>query len=152
MRILAILFSLSLSLMADEEVKRVVMDLVTADAERFERIVLKGTEAHTTYYGNQLLEYEAVFVIHGGAYKFFLKDLKGTPYEKEAFAKRHEALAKRLEALVENYNVTFEVCSAGLRSRGLPQDKLYPFVKPVFSSASALIDWQDRGHAYVLAK
>lgn len=153
MRSLLFTLLLAFSLHAEGDTKKVVFDLTIGDINRFEQFVLKGTESHSTHYSQQLKEYKPVFIIHGDAYRFFLKDLKGSPYEGDKkLAERRKELGTRLASLVENYNVTFEVCSAGMRSKKIPFEKLYPFVTPIFTSTSGLIDWQEKGYAYIMVK
>jgi intracellular sulfur oxidation DsrE/DsrF family protein len=132
------------------DAKKVVFDLKTGDIRTFERVVFKSVESLTTHYAGKLQEFRAVFIIHGEAYKFFFKELKGTPYATDPVVLRHTEFGKRLKALVENYDVTFEVCSFGMKARKLPFEKLYPFVTPIFSATSGLIDWQEKGYAYIM--
>lgn len=149
MRKLCLLLLLWLGAYADGTVKKAVFDLTTGDIKRFEQVVLKGTEAHTRHYEAKLKEYDAVFVIHGKAYQFFLQDLTGTPYDAPELRQRQNELATRLKSLSENYNVRFVACAAGLKARDIPESKLYPFVTTSFTSTSALIDFQDEGYAFV---
>jgi intracellular sulfur oxidation DsrE/DsrF family protein len=149
MRVLFFIFLLLSGLFADDA-KKVVFDLKTGDIKTFERAVFKSVEAHTTYYTGLQQEYRVVFVIHGDAYKFFLKALKGTPYAGDAVAARRAEFGRRLKALTEHYDVTFEVCSFGMKARGLPFEQLYPFVTPIFSATSGLIEWQEKGYAYIM--
>lgn len=149
-KIMAVLLLFSLSLMAEGEMKKAVFDLSTGDITKIEKNVLKATVFLNNHYQGKFEELHSVFVIHGEAYRYFLQDLKGTPYAKEAeLNARHKELATRLSELGENYNVTFEVCQQGLDKRKIDVKKLYPFVKPVYSSTSALIDWQNKGYAYI---
>lgn len=153
MRSFFMVFILIVSLYADSDEKRVVFDLTIGDVNRFEQVVLKGTEAHSTHYAQEFKTYRPVFVIHGDAYRFFLKDLKGTPYEGDSeLVKRRAELGSRLASLVENYDVTFEVCSAGMRKKKIPFANLYPFVTPIFTSTAGLIAWQEKGYAYIMVK
>ena len=153
MRSLILLFLLLFSLHAQSDEKRVVFDLTIGDVNRFEQVVLKGTESHATHYAEQLQEYRPVFVIHGESYRFFLKDLKGTPYEGDTeLQKRRADLETRLASLVENYGAVFEVCSAGMRKKKLSFENLYPFVTPIFTSSTGLIEWQEKGYAYIMVK
>jgi intracellular sulfur oxidation DsrE/DsrF family protein len=151
MRIL--IFSLLLlSTLFAADAKKVVFDLKTGDIKTFERVVFTSVETLTTHYAENLQEFRAVFVIHGNAYKFFLKELKGTPYALDPAAARRGKFARRLKDLVDHYDVTFEVCSFGMKARKLPFDALYPFVTPIFSATSGLIDWQEKGYAYILVE
>ncbi len=150
MRIILTLMLGFLALFGQAAEKRVVFDLVTGDLKRFEQIVLTATETHTSHYGALQQHYKAVFVIHGEAYRFFMKSLKGTRYEGDTLLlQRHEELAARLAELAETYDVTFEACSVGMRHRNISEADLYPFVTPIFSAVAGLIEWQEKGYAYV---
>lgn len=151
MRLLIVSLLLCSTLFAGEA-KKVVFDLKSGDIKTFERVVFKSVEALTTHYAESQQEFHAVFIIHGDAYKFFLKELKGTPYALDPVVLRSGEFAKRLKGLVEHYDVTFEVCSFGMKARKLPFEELYPFVTPIFSATSGLIDWQEKGYAYILVE
>lgn len=53
-----------------------------------------------------------------------------------------------LKALVKN-GVKFEVCSMGMKKRGITKEQLYPFAKPVFNRTASLIEWQNRGYSLI---
>jgi len=139
------------TLQADEEVvKKVVYNLTTGDIHQIERRLIGGIIAHTTYYQNKLEELEVQVVIHGDAYKFFMKDLNNTAYayQPNLVAKREE-LGKRLGSLAKQYGVEFLVCESGVISRKLNKKAFYPFVSMVHNAAIGLIDAQNDGYAYL---
>ena len=149
MRLIVMIWAMVWQLHAGD-VKQVVFDVTTGDMKRFEQIVFETTKNLAAHYAEQGDAYRAVFVIHGDAYRFFFKDLTGTPYARDTqlYMKQPE-YAERLAGLVATYQVAFEVCSFGMKSRRLPFEQLYPFVTPIFSATAGLIEWQEKGYAYV---
>lgn len=139
------------NLRADEEiVKKVVYDLTTGDIERFEQRLLGGIVRHKTWYQSKLQELEVRVVVHGDAYKFFMKDLNGTQYFKESALLAHkEALGKRIKTLTTQYGVRFQICEAGVKKHKLRRQAFYPFVSFVHNAAIGLIDAQNAGFAYL---
>ena len=149
MRFLMVMMLMAWHLHAGD-VKRVVFDVTTADLKRFEQIVFEATKSHTEHYAAQGKAFRAVFVIHGEAYRFFLKKLEGTRYEEDrALQARRAEFEQRFSTLVDSYDVTFEACSIGMAKRRIAPADLYPFVTPIFSATSGLIEWQEKGYAYV---
>ena len=148
--IMIVLLSVS-ALVADEEVvKKVVYNLKTGDIKQLERRLIGGIIAHTTYYQNKLEELEVRVIIHGDAYKFFMKDLNGTAYAYQPkLVEKKSDLEKRLGTLSKQYGVEFLVCESGVVSRKLNKKAFYPFVSMVHNAAIGLIDAQNDGYAYL---
>ncbi len=141
------LFHLSLS----QEVEKVVVDFRSGDINRFENYILKGLAQNIQHYRDELKDLKVVVVVHGNGYRFFIKDLEKSPYrEDKVLRKKQKELKERLENLVRFYNVRFEICSLGLKSKGISEDNIYPFVKPVFSALKGIVHWQNEGYAYML--
>ena len=141
------LFHLSLS----QEVEKVVVDFRSGDVNRFENYILKGLAQNIQHYRDELKDLKVVVVVHGNGYRFFIKDLEKSPYrEDKVLRKKQKELKERLENLVRFYNVRFEICSLGLKSKGISEDNIYPFVKPVFSALKGIVHWQNEGYAYML--
>ena len=133
-----------------EVVKKVVYDLTTGDIATFERKVLSGIVAHHDFYQSKLEELKVRVMVHGDAYKFFIKDLHDTPYAKEhALVAKQAEFKKRLKTLAMQYDVKFEVCDVGVRMRKLNKKAFYPFVSFVHSAPVGLIDAQNDGYAYL---
>jgi len=144
--------ALSMSaLQAEEEVvKKVVYNLTTGDVKDIEKKLIGGIIAHTTYYQNRLEELEVQVIIHGEAYKFFMKDLNNTAYAYQAkLVEKKADLEKRLGTLAKQYDVKFLVCESGVVSRKLHKKAFYPFVSMVHNAAIGLIDAQNDGYAYL---
>ncbi len=148
--IMIVLLSVS-ALVADEEVvKKVVYNLKTGDIKQLERRLIGGIIAHTTYYQNKLEELEVRVIIHGDAYKFFMKDLNNTAYAYQPkLVEKKSDLEKRLGTLSKQYGVEFLVCESGVVSRKLNKKAFYPFVSMVHNAAIGLIDAQNDGYAYL---
>lgn len=137
-------------LRAEDNVVRAVFDLTTADATLFESRFIKGVAFHKAYYESKFKELEIVVVIHGGAYKFFVKEIGKTAIKidaKEA-ALLHD-LKQRIESLVKTYNVKLQMCGVGMKKHKIKEDNIYEFVEVVPSAMVGLIDAQNSRYAYI---
>jgi len=152
MKKIILLLSILVSLQANEGSSKVVIDLTTGSLKSFEQMILKGIVAHKAYYEGKLKELEVAVVIHGGAYKFFVKDFKNSPYSNDKeLAPVHHTLKKRIKSVVENYNVDFLMCKAALKREKLVVDDIASYVTMVPNAAIGLIDKQNEGFAYLPA-
>ncbi|KIM11291.1 MAG: hypothetical protein KU37_06530 [Sulfuricurvum sp. PC08-66] len=147
----ALIWIVSIALVwAVDEIK-VVYDLTSGDIKKFETRLLSGIPAMKRHYEAQLKSVEVAVIIHGDAYKFFLKELSGTPYAKDAaFVAKHAELAKRIEALAQSYEVTFAVCSVGTKSRQLDPANFHDVVF-IPSASIGLVEYQSQGFGYLPA-
>lgn len=142
--------SLSVLLNAQEGLKKVVFELTTGDQKKFEQTVLSGIVKNKNHYEGLMEELEVAVVIHGDAYKFFIKDLSVSPYKDDIELKSvHESFAKRLQSSAENYKVKFYICQAGMNHLKIQKENIYDFVTPVPTSTIGLIDRQSEGYVYV---
>lgn len=145
-----VLICLSLSLYAEEGLKKVVFDLTSGDQKTFEQRIFSGIAAHNEYYHSQLQELEVAVVIHGDAYKFFLKDVSKSLYKGDsALISKRSTTEKRLRSLITNYKVKFYMCEVGMKHRQISKDDIYEFVTPVASATIGLIDRQSEGYVYI---
>ncbi|MCL4433145.1 MAG: DsrE family protein [Epsilonproteobacteria bacterium] len=145
-----LLLSLSMLLNAQEGLKKVVFDLTLGDQKAFEQKVLSGIVKNKDYYEGTMQELDVAVVIHGNAYKFFVKNLSTSPYKKEReLLSTQESFEKRLRSLANNYNVKFYICQAGLNYLKIPKENIYDFVTPVATATIGLIDRQSEGYVYV---
>lgn len=150
MKNILLLIMMALFLNAQDSVKKLVIDLTTADIKKIERKVLSGTVKHKNYYDSKLESLEVAVVIHGGAYRYFIKDLSKTPYRDEKdLIKAQVDLQKRLRALNEIYEVEFFACASGLKKLKIDPSNVVDFVTLSPTSTIALIDKQDEGYAYI---
>jgi intracellular sulfur oxidation DsrE/DsrF family protein len=149
MKKLFLFLLLALALHAEQTMK-VVIDLTTGDLHTFESKILKGIVAHKTYYEGKLQELDVAVVIHGNAYKFFVKDPAHSPFKEDAvLLKASGDLAKRIAVLADTYDVTFLMCRSGMEKKKLETKDVYDFVTTVPNAAIGLIDKQNDGYAYL---
>ncbi|WP_345976965.1 DsrE family protein [Sulfurimonas sp. HSL3-7] len=150
MRKIVLLLTLIGLLQADEDAVKVVFDLTAGKLQTFEKKVLKGIAAHKAHYEGSLKELDVAVVIHGGAYKFFLKDPGHSPFSKEKeLVKAQPELEKRIAAMADTYEVKFLMCDSGRVSNKLQKKEIYDFVTMVPNAAIGLIDKQNEGFAYI---
>jgi len=137
-------------LLAQDKTAQVVYDLTTNNMEVFERKILKAIVANKAHYEASLTELDVVVVIHGDAYKFFLKNpLKSIYKEDKVLIEKYKNLAKRVSSMVDNYDVEFLMCGAGMKKRELKKSDIYKFVTIIPNSTIGLIDKQNEGYAYI---
>ena len=152
-KILSILILLMFSMgmiYAQENTVKMVYDLTTKELKNFELRVLKATVANKAYYEGLLRELEISIVIHGGAYKFFLKDPTKSKFKDDtALLSSYKTLAKRIAILADTYEVEFLVCGSGLKKHALEKKDLYGFVKVIPNATIGLTDKQNEGYAYI---
>jgi uncharacterized protein len=140
---------LCLSLQAEQTMK-VVIDLTTGNLHTFESKILKGIVSHKTYYEGELKELDVAVVIHGDAYRFFLKDPAHSAFGSDkALVERSAELSKRITALADTYGVVFLMCKAGMQKNSIDEKALLGGVKTVHNAAVGLIDKQNAGYAYL---
>lgn len=134
----------------EEVVRKAVFDLTTGKMKTFEQRILSGVARYTAHYQGQMEEFDAVVVIHGDAFKFFVKDLANSPYKDQTeLVKANNDLKTRIAAASDIYNVKFLMCEANMLKAKLKQEDIYPFVKIVPSSSMGLIEKQNEGYAYI---
>jgi len=135
---------------AEESSAKVVYDLTTKDLLSFERKVLKAVVANKAQYESKLKELDIAFVIHGGAYRYFTVDPSKTEYKTDkVLLKNYKDLKKRIKSLVDNYDVEFYMCGAGMPKHGLDAKDIVSFVKVIPNANIGLIDKQNKGYAYI---
>lgn len=148
-----LIFSLTMLLNAEEIVHKVVFDLTTGDSKTFEKIILSGIPVQKTHFENKMEELEVAVVIHGEAYRFFVKNLINTPYKKDTnLAKLQETFSKRLAGSVNTYKVSYFMCESGMKRNKIVKENVYDFVTLVPTSTIGLIEKQNEGYAYIPAR
>ncbi len=138
---------------ADDETARVVYDLTTSNVAKFEKNILKGIAVNKAHYEGNLKELEVAVVIHGGAYRFFVQDIKNTMFNKDTkLVKIYPELKKRIASMADTYEVEFLMCGAAMSRNHLESKDIVKFVKIVPNSTIGLIDKQNEGFAYIPVK
>jgi len=150
MKKLALILMFVTLLSAEEKTAKLVLDLTTSNVAKFEKHILKGLVVQKTHYQNNLKELEVAVVIHGGAYRFFVKDLQNTIFKDDKeLAKVYTELKKRIEIMSDTYDVEFLMCKAALKRNKLEEKDIVEFVKLIPTSTIGLIDKQNEGFAYI---
>jgi len=150
MRKLLLILAFVSFLNADDESAKLVVDLTTGSVIEFDRNILQSIAYNKTHYANSLKELEVAVVIHGEAYRFFVKDLKNTSFKNDkALVKVYKDLKKRVATMSDTYEVEFLMCRAALKRHKLKESDIVEFVKIVPNSTIALIDKQNEGFAYL---
>ncbi len=150
MKKLLLILSFIALLSAEDESPKLVMDLTTSSVAKFEKNILKGIAVNKTHYENSLQELEVAVVIHGGAYRFFVKDLKSTQFKDDKeLVKVYSDLKKRIATMSDTYEVEFMMCRAALKRNKLTEKDIVDFVKIIPNSTIGLIDKQNEGFAYL---
>ena len=145
--ILGLLLSLT-SLMAAEQ--KVVFDLTSGDVATIEKHLIKNIEGLAGYYKANDIDFKAVVVISGDAYKYFVQDLENSRFKgKLKVARAQKTLEPRLEKLHTKYGVEFDMCKAGMKARNIDKKVLYSYVKTDLNKSVYLIKWQNEGYAYL---
>ena len=109
------------------------------------KTMLRNITNHLRVFNFDPFKIHIVVVAHGAGAKFFLKDLKGTKWEKEPIDTK--AIREKLEEL-RQYGVEFYVCGITVKRLKL-KDKLYDFVKIVPSGVGTIGYLQKLGYAYI---
>ena len=137
-------------LQADEDNLKVVYDLTTKNIAKLEQNILKGIVAHKAHFQQDLLELDVTIVIHGGAYRYFVKNPSTTIYKDDkALTKNYSELKKRLATLADTYDVEFMMCGVGMRKNGMSENDIVSYVKVIPNSTIGLIKRQNQGYAYI---
>ena len=135
---------------ADDGSAKLVLDLTTSSVEQFDKNILQSVAYNKTHYANSLKELEVAVVIHGGAYRFFVKDIKRTVFiDDKALMKVYPDLKKRIATMSDTYEVEFLMCRAALKRYNLKEEDIVEFVKIIPNSTIGLIDKQNEGFAYL---
>ena len=135
---------------AQDGVKKVVIDLTAGDMKTIERKLLSGIAKYKAHYESNLEELEVSVVIHGDAYKYFINDLKSSPYKNDVeLILKQKDIKPRLKSMSNIYEVEFLMCKSGMKKLKINENNLYKFVKLVPTSSIGLIDKQNEDFAYL---
>lgn len=136
------------SLIAAEQ--KVVFDLTSGDETKIAKHLVRTVEGLATYYKANDIDYKVAVVISGKAYKYFVQDLKNSPFKgKLKVEKAQKNLAPLLAKLHSEYGVEFDMCKAGMSARNIDKKVLYNYVKTDLNKSVYLIKWQNEGYAYL---
>jgi len=146
--VLMVFFLSFTSIYADE--LKVVYDLSSGNVNKIERQFLDSLVAVSKHYSSEKKSLKTIVVISGKSYKYFIDDLKDSPYANDEDALEIQPYFKlRFKNLHDVYGVTFQMCSSGMKARGIKKETLYDFVEAEKMKSVYLIDAQNNGHAYM---
>jgi len=129
---------------------KVVYDLTSGDSTKIEKHLINGIKALSIYYEKEKIDFKVIVVISGDAYKYFVEDLKHSPYDKdETVAKTQEHFKSKLLQLNDKYKVQFNMCQSGMKARKIPKETLYKYVHADVMKGVYLISAQNDGYAYM---
>lgn len=129
---------------------KVVYDLTTGDSKKIEKYLMNSIEATAKHYKKEQKELKVIVVISGDAYKYFINDLKASPYKEDKDAIEAQAKFRdRLQGLHESFGVTFNMCSVGMKARNIDKTTLYKYVHAEVMKSVYLIEAQNDGYAYM---
>jgi len=148
-KILIIGLVLSAGMLYANETK-VVYDLTSGDSAKIEKHLIKSIKALSKYYKNEKRELKIVVVISGNAYKYFVNDLKNSPYaDDKDLAAKQKTIKEDLSSLNSKQGVIFNMCSSGMKARKIDKNILYQFVHADVMKSVYLIEAQNDGYAYM---
>ncbi|OYZ23758.1 MAG: hypothetical protein B7Y23_09815 [Sulfurovum sp. 16-42-52] len=132
------------------ESHKVVYDLTTGDAQKIEKYLINSIDALAKYYKKENKELKVIVVISGNAYKYFVNDLKASPYatDKDALGAK-EKFNNHLQNLNDAHGVTFNMCSSGMKANKIEKSTLYKYVHADVMKSIYLIEAQNDGYAYM---
>jgi len=129
---------------------KVVYDLTTGDSKKIEKHLLESLDAVAKHYQKEQKELKVMVVISGNAYKYFVNDLKASPYKEDQEAiEAQKKFRHRLQHLNDAFGVTFNMCSAGMKARKIEKKILYKYVHADAIKSVYLIEAQNDGYAYM---
>jgi intracellular sulfur oxidation DsrE/DsrF family protein len=116
------------------------------DHARFAQM-LNNINNHLSAYEFDPFKAKIVIVAHAGGVKFFLKDLVGSPWEKETI---NPEINARLDALAK-YGVEAYLCEITFKRLKMDIAKLRdaPYVRIVSSGVATVAELQGKGYAYL---
>ena len=129
---------------------KVVYDLSSGDSKKIEKHLLKSLNAVAMHYKKEKKEFKAMVVISGDAYKYFVNDLAKSPYANQDEVSAIQPKFNKLLTMLNNeYDVTFNMCSAGMKARKITKNMLYKYVHADVTKSVYLIETQNNGYAYM---
>ena len=139
---------MSLSILHAQTAK-VVYDLTSGDSVKIEKHLINSIRALSHYYKEEKIEFKVIVVISGDAYKYFVDDLKNSPYAKDENVHEVQKKFKHRFLSLNDNGVTFNMCASGMRARKIDKDTLYTYVHADVMKSVYLIDAQNDGYAYM---
>ena len=146
---LVLVFSFCIGFASAKEAK-VVFDVTSGDSHKIGKHLINGVNVLEAYYKKENIDLKVIVVISGDAYKYFIEDLKKSPYATQTEVADVQAKFKTdFQKLNDKYGVIFEMCANGMRARKINPNNLYKFVHADVMKGVYLIEAQNSGYAYL---
>ena len=130
--------------------QKAVFDLTTGDQVTIEKHLIQNIDSLARYYSANDIDFKAVVVISGNAYKYFVQEIADSPFKGDIqLIQAQKKLAPLLAKLHRDYHVEFDMCKAGMKARKIDKKVLYDYVKSDLVKSVYLIKWQNAGYAYL---
>lgn len=141
-------FLIGLATLHADNHHKVVFDLTNGQDIIVEKALFNIIKNIKSYYKQK--DIDIAVVISGDSYKYFIKDIKNSPYSDDSdIIALQPKLEPKLQELHDKLNVEFYMCSYGMTSRDIPEESLYDFVKADKTKSIYLIELQNDGYAYM---
>lgn len=129
---------------------KVVYDLTSGNVHALEKQLVNSVRALGNYYKEEKIDFKVIVVISGDAYKYFVEDIKHSPYAKDDNVfDAQKKFKSRLVDLNDKYGVTFNMCWNGMSARNIKEETLYKYVHAEKMKSVYLIEAQNDGYAYM---
>lgn len=129
---------------------KVVFDLTSGQDNMIEKTLYHTIKNIKSYYTTNHKDIDVAVVISGDSYKYFIKDIKNSPYSDDAdIVALQPKLEPKLQELHDILKVKFYMCSYGMQSRDISEESLYDFVQADKTKSIYLIELQNDGYAYM---
>ena len=127
-----------------------VYDLSTKNVNKIKYTLFGSITGSSEYFSEDLVDLKAAVVIHGGSYRYFLKDPYKSKFNGDSdLISNIDEIKKIVKTLHETYNVKFYICGAGLKKHNISKNDIYDFIEVLPNSTIALIELQNKGYAYI---
>lgn len=135
---------------AEKPTQKIIVDLTTGNIETVKSRFIKGVANTIDHFKERGDTVETVVIIHGEAYRYFVRDLDGSRYSTEIeLYNNQKELLDGFAKLSQKYHIRFEVCSVGMKKNQLTHKMFYEFVHLSPSAQISLVEWQNKGYAYL---
>ncbi len=129
---------------------KVVFDLTSGQNSIVEKSLFNIIKNIKSYYRTNQKDIDIAVVISGDSYKYFIKDIKNSPYSDDTdIVALQPKLEPKLQELHDKLKVKFYMCSYGMQSRDISEESLYDFVQADKTKSIYLIELQNNGYAYI---
>lgn len=129
---------------------KVVFDLTSGQDGVIQKTLYHTIKNIKSYFRTNNKNVDIAVVISGDSYKYFIKDIKNSPYKDDAeLIALQPKLEPKIKELHDKLKVKFYMCSYGMESRNILEESLYDFIQANKTKSIYLIELQNDGYAYM---